>query len=52
MLLRRTLLAATALVAGSFWLGTPALAAPEVVKGPGYLPECFKPWTADTKYFQ
>ncbi len=23
-----------------------------MVKGPGYLPECFKPWTADTKFFQ
>jgi ribose transport system substrate-binding protein len=29
-----------------------AQAAPDVVKGPGYLPECFKPWTADTKFFQ
>ena len=29
-----------------------AQAAPEVVKGPGYLPQCFKPWTANTKYFQ
>lgn len=52
MLLRRTLLAATALVAGSFWFGTPAGAAPDVVQGPGHLPECFKPWTADTKFFQ
>ncbi|MFO1036940.1 MAG: sugar ABC transporter substrate-binding protein [Geminicoccaceae bacterium] len=27
-------------------------AKPDVVAGPGYLPECFKPWTADTKFFQ
>jgi ribose transport system substrate-binding protein len=25
---------------------------PKVVAGPGYLPECFAPWSKDTKYFQ
>jgi ribose transport system substrate-binding protein len=42
-----TLLAAcTALAAG------PSLAGPEVVSGPGAEPDCFKPQSADTKYFQ
>jgi ribose transport system substrate-binding protein len=30
----------------------PAVAAPEVVAGPGADPACFKPLTADTKFFQ
>ena len=30
----------------------PALAGPEVVSGPGSDPECFKPQSDDTKYFQ
>ncbi|MGH6960463.1 MAG: sugar ABC transporter substrate-binding protein [Dongiaceae bacterium] len=30
----------------------PATAGPQVVEGPGALPECFKPYAADTKYFQ
>ncbi len=25
---------------------------PKIVSGPGYLPECFTPWTKDTKFFQ
>src|SRR6266436_3323836 len=25
---------------------------PKVVAGPGYQPECFAPWSKDTKYFQ
>jgi ribose transport system substrate-binding protein len=29
-----------------------ALAGPEVVSGPGAEPECFAPWSADTKYLQ
>lgn len=29
-----------------------ALAGPEIVAGPGANPECFRPWTADTKFFQ
>ncbi|HEY2898933.1 MAG TPA: sugar ABC transporter substrate-binding protein [Polyangia bacterium] len=27
-------------------------AGPKVVSGPGYLPECFAPWSKDTKYLQ
>lgn len=30
----------------------PAIAAPQVVDGPGYMPECFAPWSDETKYFQ
>jgi ribose transport system substrate-binding protein len=29
-----------------------ANAKPEIVQGPGYEPQCFKPWSAETKYFQ
>ena len=29
-----------------------ALAAPEVVSGPGYEPGCFAPWAEDTQYFK
>lgn len=32
--------------------GSVAWAGPEIVNGPGADPECFKPWSADTKYFQ
>lgn len=32
--------------------GSAAWAGPEIVSGPGADPECFKPWSADTKYFQ
>jgi ribose transport system substrate-binding protein len=27
-------------------------AGPKVVSGPGYMPECFAPWSKDTKYLQ
>jgi ribose transport system substrate-binding protein len=50
-MVRRAALAATAamaLLAGA----SGAWAGPEAVDGPGYLPECFKPWSADTGYFQ
>jgi ribose transport system substrate-binding protein len=30
----------------------PALAGPQVVSGPGANPECFKPWSDKTKFFQ
>ncbi len=32
--------------------GSAAWAGPEIVSGPGADPECFAPWSADTKYFQ
>jgi ribose transport system substrate-binding protein len=51
-MLRRTLLAGVA----AFGLLASAqgvmAAGPEVVSGPGYLPECFKPWNAETKFFK
>jgi ribose transport system substrate-binding protein len=30
----------------------PAGGGPQIVAGPGYLPECFVPWNQDTKFFQ
>jgi len=53
-MLRRTLLATAAAAAIALFLGsgTGFAAGPEVVAGPGVLPECFKPWAADTKYFK
>src|ERR1700733_3208239 len=30
----------------------PALAGPKIVSGPGANPECFKPWSDKTKFFQ
>ena len=42
-----------AIVAAAFAFSAAAQAAgPEVVSGPGADPECFKPQSADTKYFQ
>ncbi|MEZ5670759.1 MAG: sugar ABC transporter substrate-binding protein [Alphaproteobacteria bacterium] len=44
---------ATVAVLGAGLLSaTTALADPAVVEGPGYLPECFAPWSAETQYFQ
>ncbi len=42
------------LSASVFALGVSAAAqaSPEVVEGPGYLPECFAPWDEETAYFQ
>ncbi|WP_374371232.1 sugar ABC transporter substrate-binding protein [Dongia sp.] len=45
-----TLLAASAITLIA--TATLAQAGPEVVAGPGAEPECFAPWTPDTKYFQ
>ena len=45
------LLAGTAL-ATIFYAGAATAAGPAVVSGPGADPDCFKPGTADTKYFQ
>lgn len=51
MLARRLLLSAA--VAGLAALGGgAAMAKPQEVAGPGYLPTCFAPWTAQTKHFQ
>jgi len=47
--LKALALASVALLA----LSSAALAAgPKVVKGPGFDPKCFAPWTPETKYFQ
>ena len=44
-------LLATTIAVGA--LATAAHAAgPEIVSGPSNDPNCFKPWTADTKFFQ
>ncbi len=51
MMVRR-LLAGTALSLGLAFVAATAAAAPEVVEGPGYLPECFAPWTEETTFFQ
>ena len=40
-----------AIVAAAFTVGTAATAGPQIVAGPGADPECFKPQSADTKYF-
>ena len=50
-MLRRTLLAATAMVVAGLSLGT-VQAAPKTVQGPGADPQCFKPWNEKTKFFQ
>ncbi|MEZ5859214.1 MAG: sugar ABC transporter substrate-binding protein [Geminicoccaceae bacterium] len=48
----RRLLASAAILAGLGLVGPLAQAAPEVVDGPGYLPECFAPWSDEITYFQ
>jgi ribose transport system substrate-binding protein len=50
-MLRRTLLAATAMAVAGLSFGT-AQAAPKTVQGPGADPQCFKPWDEKTKFFQ
>ncbi len=51
MLLRRLMLGAAIVGALGLAAGT-ASAKPKVVSGPGYNPECFKPWSDKIKYFQ
>jgi ribose transport system substrate-binding protein len=41
-----------ALVAAVIGVASPVAAGPEVVSGPGADPECFKPQSEDTKFFQ
>ena len=53
MLKHKFLSTAAAVVFGVATLAGAARAAgPQVADGPGTLPECFKPYAADTKYFQ
>ena len=51
MLLRRLMLGAAFVGAMGLAAGA-AMAAPKVVAGPGHDPECFAPWSADTKFLQ
>ena len=44
-------LVAAAALSVSLFAGS-AQAGPDVVDGPGHLPECFKPWADDTKHFK
>lgn len=44
--------AAAGLACGVALLATLAQAGPKVVSGPGVLPQCFKPWSDKTEYFQ
>jgi len=45
--------ASVAVAMGAFLAAGPATAAgPETVAGPGAVPACFKPYSAETKYFQ
>lgn len=48
----RLLRAAAAGFALTLMAGTALAAGPSTVAGPGSDPACFKPWTAQTKYFQ
>src|SRR3984885_6661888 len=40
------------LTAAFMFNAAPALAGPKIVSGPGANPECFKPWSEKTKFFQ
>ena len=53
MFRRQLLQASAAIVIGlAIVAGSARAAGPEVVEGPGALPECFKPYAADTQHFQ
>ncbi|MBL8710702.1 MAG: ABC transporter substrate-binding protein [Rhodospirillaceae bacterium] len=47
-----TLLAASAVSLLALTVSSASAAGPEVVAGPGAEPDCFAPWSADTKHFQ
>ncbi|MEO8531437.1 MAG: sugar ABC transporter substrate-binding protein [Deltaproteobacteria bacterium] len=42
----------TALLTATFLTSGAAFAGPKIVSGPGAEPNCFAPWSADTKYMQ
>jgi ribose transport system substrate-binding protein len=52
MLHRRSFVAGATLALGLAFAGQALAEGPKVVTGPGYLPECFKPWSDQTKFFQ
>ncbi|GHC60243.1 sugar ABC transporter substrate-binding protein [Neogemmobacter tilapiae] len=45
-------LAKAAFLLSALWMPMAVWAGPEVVSGPGAEPECFAPWSAETKYLQ
>lgn len=51
-MVRHTAFAAAAVMALLANGGAVLAAGPEEVSGPGYMPECFAPWDADTKFLQ
>ncbi len=51
-MLRRSLLATAAVLGLALSAGAALAEGPKTVAGPGYLPECFKPWNAETKFYQ
>ncbi len=52
-LVRRLGICALAGAAWAVWASAPAYAAgPEIVAGPSAEPNCFAPWTSDTKFFK
>ena len=48
----KTVIKCTTFLAAAVMSAQLAFAGPKTVSGPGENPECFKPWSADTKYFQ
>ncbi|MBX6321039.1 MAG: ABC transporter substrate-binding protein [Rhodospirillaceae bacterium] len=52
MLYRRSFIAGAVLALGLAFAGQALAEGPKVVSGPGYLPQCFKPWNEKTKFFQ
>jgi len=52
MLLHRFAAVAAAVMLSTTALTLPAVAGPKTVDGPGYLPQCFAPWSKDTKFFK
>ena len=52
MLLHRFAAVAAAVMLSTTALTLPAVAGPKTVDGPGYLPQCFAPWSKETKFFK
>lgn len=48
----RSLLGGIVAASALAFLGTTALADPEIVSGPAAAPDCFVPWTKDTQFFK
>jgi ribose transport system substrate-binding protein len=52
MIYRRSFVAGAAMALSLAFAGKALAAGPEVVSGPGHMPECFKPWDDKTKFFK